>query len=168
MSERAKVESLVEATENFKKCPFCGAKAERLYPLQTEGLYSYCTKCGATGGVDRKTDGGLYMYWTAGKYAHKDEEDPASPIEGLQVYVPSTAEHITEEMIELYRIVHFAPFGECCEGWEVGKAFTTLQAMHAKAQHQTRLDVAWIASLAYEAGRINGIRLERARKRGTP
>lgn len=165
MSEKTKVKRIVNATENFHTCPFCGATPERLDPLHTEGVYSYCPKCGATGGVNRKPDGGLYMYWTAGRYAHSVEEDPTSPIDGLKVFVPNTAEHITDEHIELYKLVHYCP---CAEGWEVGKAFTTLQAMHCKAKNETRLDIAWIASLAYGAGRINGIRHERARKRGTP
>lgn len=166
MTEKARVKRIVDATENFSTCPFCGGSVERVDPLQTEGVYSYCPQCGATGGVNRKPDGGLYMYWTAGKYTHKVESDPRSPIEGLEVYVPNTAEQITDNMIELYRLVHLAPMHD--ESWKVGQAFTTLQAMHAKAKNETRIDIAWIASLAYEAGHMNGIRHERARKRGTP
>lgn len=81
MTEKEKVEEAVEATENFKTCPFCDGKVQRLHPLEVTGIYSKCPKCGAVGGIARNKSGELYMHWTvkelADYYRTQERDSPS-------------------------------------------------------------------------------------------
>ena len=72
MAERERIEKALAETENFKKCPFCGEELQRITPQTLEGIYTYCKKCGSTGGISRSPDGGLYMYWTHGAQTERE------------------------------------------------------------------------------------------------
>ena len=78
--------------------------------------------------------------------------------------MPKYKRHITAEERELYRLAY-----ECKEfsyrAYNIAQAFTILQAQGAVESGTKELDIAWIASLVYEAGRIDGVRQERARRK---
>ena len=67
-------------------CPFCLCKdLKRESPEDVTGVYSLCPVCGAVGGIDRRPDGTLYYYWTAGRYAPQEliDRDIAREAEGV-------------------------------------------------------------------------------------
>lgn len=78
--------------------------------------------------------------------------------------MPKYKTHATAEERELYRLAY-----ECAEfsyrAYNIAQAFTILQAQGAVEDGRKELDIAWIASLVYEAGRIEGVRQERARRK---
>lgn len=78
--------------------------------------------------------------------------------------MPKYKTHATAEERELYRLAY-----ECTEfsyrAYNIAQAFTILQAQGAVEDGRKELDIAWIASLVYEAGRIEGVRQERSRRK---
>lgn len=82
----------------------------------------------------------------------------------LRVYLPSPTAEVAPEQLELYRIAYeHSPAS--FKGYEIARACTIIQERTA-IENNHSIDVAFIASIAYNAGMIEGIRKERARKRG--
>lgn len=78
--------------------------------------------------------------------------------------MPKYKSHITAEERELYRIAYY--YKEISNrAYNIARAFTILQAQETVEDGRKELDIAWIATIVYEAGRIDGTREERARRK---
>lgn len=84
-------------------------------------------------------------------------------IKELYATLPTYKTYITEDEKELYYLAYQSPYDR--KAYEMAQAFVILEARDLQRRGCNELDIAWIASLAYYAGKIEGIRKERARKK---
>lgn len=92
------------------------------------------------------------------------EKEAGQPFSGLYATLPKYKTRPTEEERELYRLVYeYTEFSY--RAYNIAQAFTILQAQETVESGRKELEIAWIASLVYEAGRIDGVRQERARRK---
>lgn len=92
------------------------------------------------------------------------DKEAGQPFSGLSATLPQGEINLTAEEIELYKLV-YENESFSYRAYDIAKAFTTLQAQEAVKADRKELNIAWIASLAYEAGRVEGIRAERSRRK---
>ena len=92
------------------------------------------------------------------------EEQAGQPFSGLYATLPKYKTHVTAEERELYRLAYeYSDFDY--RAYNIAQAFTILQAQETQQSGRQELEIAWIASLVYTAGKIDGIRKERARRK---
>lgn len=92
------------------------------------------------------------------------ERQAGQPFSGLYATLPKYKTHATAEERELYRLAYeYSEFDPRAYG--IAQAFTILQAQQTQQSGGKELEIAWIASLVYTAGKIDGIRQERARRK---
>lgn len=81
----------------------------------------------------------------------------------LYATLPTYKKHATAEEKELYRIAYGNEFDR--KAYDIAQAFVILEVHDLKQRGRHEIDIAWIANLAYNAGKIEGIKKERARKK---
>lgn len=91
------------------------------------------------------------------------KEITGQPFSGLYATLPKHYVAITKDVYSLYEIVANTAFDEV--GHNVSEAFTMLLARQAIDDGSVELSLAWLGTWIYTAGRIQGIRAERKRRK---